>query len=144
MRIRPLLYTVLFSLLFATACKNEVKKKVVEARAISSVGPIITFTKEKHDFGTIEQGEKVSYSFVFKNEGDSEIVISSATGSCGCTAPSFSKEPIKPGAEGKIDVIFDSEGKSGIVEKTVTVHSNCKPSLKTIRIVANIILPNKQ
>ena len=100
--------------------------------------PAIEFNDEKHDFGNITAGEKVSYSVSFKNAGSSDLLIASAQGSCGCTVPSFPKEPIKPGQTGLIDVVFNSEGKSGIVEKTVTLITNCQPSTKILTISATI------
>ncbi|RMG80208.1 MAG: DUF1573 domain-containing protein, partial [Bacteroidetes bacterium] len=62
--------------------------------------PKMVFEEERYDFGTINQGEKVSHSFKFKNEGDADLIIASARGSCGCTVPSWPKEPIPPGGEG--------------------------------------------
>jgi hypothetical protein len=106
--------------------------------------PVIVFTEEKHDFGKITQGEKVSYSFVFRNTGGSDLVISSAQGSCGCTVPSYPKTPIKPGESSKVDVVFDSEGKSGLVQKTVTLVTNCNPSTKIITISATVIVPEEE
>ncbi len=106
--------------------------------------PQIMFTGEKHDFGKIIQGEKVSYAFAFKNTGGSDLVISTAQGSCGCTVPSYPKEPIKPGQTSKIDVVFDSHGKSGLVEKTVTLTTNCNPSTKMLTISSTIIVPEEE
>ncbi|MGZ4035201.1 MAG: DUF1573 domain-containing protein [Bacteroidia bacterium] len=106
--------------------------------------PVMTFNEEKHDFGKIKQGEKVSYSFVFKNTGGSDLVISSAQGSCGCTIPTYPKEAIKPGQESKIDVVFDSDGKTGTVQKTVTLVTNCSPSTKVLTISSNIEAPEDE
>ncbi len=100
--------------------------------------PEITFNEAKHDFGRITQGEKVSYSFVFKNTGGSDLVISSAQGSCGCTVPTYPKGPVKAGEVSKVDVVFNSEGKSGLVEKTVTLVTNCNPSTRVLTINATI------
>lgn len=103
--------------------------------------PIIAFEKESHDFGKITQGEKVSYSFKFKNTGGSDLVISSAYGSCGCTVPNYPKTPIAAGADGVIDVVFNSEGKAGKVQKTVTIVSNTVPNSKVITISTEIVVP---
>lgn len=143
--------------LLLNACKQEEKQSGIStdvinvpatasdnASATPGTAPSISFTEEKHDFGKIAQGEKVSYAFVFKNTGGSDLVISSAQGSCGCTVPSYPHDPVKPGAEGKIDVVFNSEGKSGAVEKTVTLVTNCNPSTRILTIAATIIVPEKQ
>lgn len=106
--------------------------------------PQMTFTEETHDFGKIMQGEKVSYSFIFKNTGKSDLIISNASASCGCTVPNYPKTPVKPGEESKIDVVFDSNGKSGLVQKTVTLVTNCSPSTKTLSISTTIIVPEEE
>ncbi len=102
--------------------------------------PEIKFTEEVFDFGRITQGERVSHAFVFKNTGNKNLIISGASGSCGCTVPEWPKEPIKPGAEGKINVVFNSEGKSGLQEKTITIVTNCEPATRIVRIKTEIIV----
>ncbi len=111
--------------------------------ALPGSAPAMVFNEEKHDFGRITQGEKVSYSFVFKNTGGSDLVISSAQGSCGCTVPTYPKGAVKPGQESKIDVVFNSEGKSGMVEKTVTLVTNCNPSTRVLTITSIINVPEE-
>ena len=103
--------------------------------------PDIKFEEEEHDFGRITQGEKVSFAFKFKNTGNSNLIITSAAGSCGCTIPEWPKEPILPGKEGKVNVVFSSEGKSGIQEKTITIVTNCEPSTRIVKIKTEIIVP---
>jgi hypothetical protein len=82
----------------------------------------IKFDKDTFNFGEVLEGEKVSHSFVFTN------TISNARGSCGCTVPEWPKEPIAPGKSGKIDVVFNSEGKPGNAIKSVTVNTNTEPA----------------
>lgn len=103
--------------------------------------PDIKFEEEVYDFGKMTQGETVSHAFYFKNTGGKNLVISGASGSCGCTVPTWPKEPIKPGATEKINVVFNSEGKSGYQEKTVTLVTNCEPATKILRIKAEVIVP---
>lgn len=156
-----IIYSMLatFMLIISIACNQEEKTNaetnistdVIDVPSTASgisiesgSAPFMTFVEEKHDFGKITQGEKVSYSFIFKNTGGSDIVISSAQGSCGCTVPTYPKQSIKPGQEDKIDVVFDSEGKSGIVEKTITLVTNCNPSTKTLTISSSIFVPEEK
>jgi hypothetical protein len=106
---------------------------------VSDELPVIEFEKEVHDFGKVIQGEKVTYSFNFKNTGKSDLIIAQVKASCGCTAPSYPKEPIKPGEEGVLKVTFDSKGRKGIQNKSITVLSNCQPSRNVIRIKAKVI-----
>ncbi len=105
--------------------------------------PEMKFDEEVHDFGRIVQGEKVSYSFKYTNTGKSNLIIATAAGSCGCTVPEYSKEPVLPGKSSKIDVVFSSEGKSGLQEKTITIVTNCEPSTRIIKIKTNIIVPEE-
>ena len=103
--------------------------------------PKIEFEKEIHDFGKLIQGEKVSFGFKFKNTGNSDLLISQVNSSCGCTVTRFPKTPIKPEEEKVLKVTFDSNGRKGIQNKTVTVVTNCQPSSNVIRIKAMVIAP---
>lgn len=103
--------------------------------------PAITFENEVHDFGQITQGEKVERSFKFTNTGKSDLIISSASGSCGCTVPSWPKEPIPPGGTGQIDVVFDSNGKQGKQHKTVTLVANTLPNKTVIALKGEVLVP---
>jgi Protein of unknown function (DUF1573) len=100
--------------------------------------PELSFEKQEHDFGTITQGDKVSYEFKFKNTGEGNLIITDAKGSCGCTVPEYPKTPIKPGEDGKLKVSFDSAGKIGLNTKSVTLTCNTKEGKKIINIKANI------
>lgn len=100
--------------------------------------PKFSFVNDTYDFGQIKQGEKVSYSFKFKNTGNTPLIISSASASCGCTVPSYPEEPIQPGEESKIDVVFDSNGKMGMQTKTITLVSNTIPNTKVLYLRGEI------
>lgn len=103
--------------------------------------PFFEFVEEVVDFGTITQGEVVSTNFKFKNVGKSDLIISSAQGSCGCTVPEWPKEPIKPGAEGRIAVTFNSSGKQGKQNKTITIVANTNPNTKVIALKGDVLVP---
>ncbi|MEY2963915.1 MAG: hypothetical protein RL754_1176 [Bacteroidota bacterium] len=83
----------------------------------------IKFEKNAHNFGQIEKGGDGTYEFKFKNEGTEPLVLSSVRASCGCTTPSWTREPIAPGAEGSIKVKYDTN-RMGAFNKTITVQSN--------------------
>jgi len=106
--------------------------------------PQFSFETESHDFGRITQGEKVSYSFKFKNSGASDLIISDARGSCGCTVPKYPREPIHANTSSAIDVTFDSDGKVGKVEKTVMISANTSPNSKILKISAIIDVPEEK
>jgi hypothetical protein len=119
----------------ATACKQEAPAEGKFAK--------MTFETEEHDFGTIQQGDKVSYDFKFKNTGEADLVIAQAKGSCGCTVPDYPKTPIKVGESGNIKVSFNSNGKHGETSKTVTIMCNTEEGSKILKIKANIEVPAK-
>ena len=108
-----------------------------EGTNVSNV-PAIEFEKTEHDFGKILQGEQVSYTFKFKNVGNAPLIISSIEKTCGCTTPNYSKEPIKPGENGKITVTYDSKGHKGFQNKRLVVKSNTNPSESILRIKAQV------
>ena len=104
--------------------------------------PVFEFRETLHDFGTVIEGEKVMYSFVFKNTGKMDLIISGVSASCGCTATKFTKEPVAPGEEGSISVTFDSRKRRGFQNKSVTVAANTQPSKTVLRIKAKVVSPN--
>lgn len=110
-----------------------------EAQPIdSAMAPRLKFEKETYDFGTVTSGEKVTYSFKFKNIGKSPLIISNAEASCGCTVPEYPNKPVNPGAEGVIKVVFDSSGKTGMQNKVVSITSNAIPSVSQLHIIGNL------
>lgn len=86
--------------------------------------PKIEFVETKHDFGTITKGSKVEYAFEFKNTGKTDLKIRQAKASCGCTAIMPVQRLIKPGETSSIKAIFNSTGKNGKQNKSITVVSN--------------------
>ncbi|MBL7836911.1 MAG: DUF1573 domain-containing protein [Bacteroidetes bacterium] len=97
----------------------------------------IEWKKTTHDFGEIIEGTKAKYTFTFVNKGTAPIIINTATASCGCTVPSFSKEPVAPGATGSVTAIFDSTGKLGNFTKSITVVTSLGQSF--LHIKGNVI-----
>ena len=99
----------------------------------------INFEETEFDYGTVDQGEKVNHIYKFKNTGSEPLIISNAKGSCGCTVPSWPKEPIPVGGTGEIAVQFDSKGKKGNQSKRVTLTANTDPAqtFLTIKGVVN-------
>lgn len=103
--------------------------------------PEMKFEVEEYNFGTIKQGEHVTYDFKFSNSGKEPLIISSAQGSCGCTVPQWPKEPVAKGASGVIHVEFNSTGKMGMQDKTVTISSNAKSGQKVLHLKGNVEAP---
>jgi hypothetical protein len=84
----------------------------------------LRFEKETHDFGTIAEGTQATYEFKVKNVGDQPVIISTVQPSCGCTTPTWTKEPIMPGDSGVITAIYNSTNRPGPFHKSITVTSN--------------------
>ncbi len=101
--------------------------------------PVLTFAEKQFDFGDIKPDSKVQHTFKFTNTGKTPLLIADATASCGCTTPSWTKEPVQPGATGELEVQFDSRGKQGLISKQVNVRANTQPAITTIYIKGNVL-----
>lgn len=88
-------------------------------------GPQFKFKNgEMHDFGTIKEGPTVKYDFEFTNTGKEPLIIYDATADCGCTKPSWPKQPILPGQAGKITVEYNTVGRVAPFSKYIYIKSN--------------------
>jgi hypothetical protein len=102
-------------------------------------GANIEFEKETHDYGNVKFGADGSCTFDFKNTGNAPLIISNAKGSCGCTVPSWPKEPLAPGATAQVTVKYDTK-RPGAINKSVTITSNAlNEPTKVIRIKGNVL-----
>ena len=133
--------------LITVSCKEnataKVKKENIEIAAerdakIKVGGAKIAFDRTEHDFGTINEGDIVETIFSFTNTGKSELIISSAKGSCGCTVPEWPKEPILPGEKGEIKVKFNSDRKPNKQQKNVTLVTNTNEGKEILIIKAQV------
>lgn len=100
-------------------------------------GAVIKFEKLVHDFGNVTQGDKTEVEFVFTNTGDAPLLLSNVRSSCGCTVPTWPKEPVMPGKSGSIRVRYDSN-RTGPINKQVTVESNASNGVIYLKITGNI------
>ncbi|ERM82522.1 hypothetical protein P872_05720 [Rhodonellum psychrophilum GCM71 = DSM 17998] len=96
------------------------------------------FGEIEYDFGTIDEGKVIEHIFKFTNSGQSPLVISNVTASCGCTSPDWSKTPVKPGDEGFVKVVFNSTAKPGAQAPTVTIQANTSPNVTRLRLKGNV------
>ncbi|HNE50960.1 MAG TPA: DUF1573 domain-containing protein [Chitinophagales bacterium] len=92
----------------------------------------IKFDKEVYDFGTCNEGDKVKKNIEFTNTGKLPLIIEQAYGSCGCTVPTYDKEPVQPGKKGKIEVEFNSANRAGANTKSVMIQANTNPPITTV------------
>jgi hypothetical protein len=139
--------------LFLFSCgqkKEQLPTDIVNIPATADKGldksdlPDMKFEEEVFDFGTITQGEKITHDFKFKNVGNKNLVIANASADCGCTVAEVPKQSISSGEGNIIRVTFDSDGKTGIITKSVTVVANCIPNKTIIKIKANIFVPQSK
>jgi hypothetical protein len=90
----------------------------------------------------VAEGEKISHTFIFDNKGTANLIISSASTTCGCTVPKYDRKPIPPGGCGSLEVVFNTSGRSGMQTKTITVKSNASTPVVLLKITAEVINSN--
>ncbi len=101
--------------------------------------PKIKLVEEVYDFGTIVEGPAASHEFKFKNEGKEPLILSNVKASCGCTVPTWPKEPILPGKESQIIATYNTQGRVGGFTKTITIESNANEPAKVVTIKGEVI-----
>ena len=120
--------------------KVNVSKVKVEGVTKAENFAEIKFDTLRHNFGTFSAADPVvKCSFAFTNTGTAPLVIHQAFASCGCTVPTFTKTPIKPGERGKIDITYNGRDRfPGHFQKTVTVRSNAITEIIRLTIEGNM------
>lgn len=102
-------------------------------------GAKISFKETAHDFGTFSEDQnKVTCEFVFTNSGKEPLIITRAVASCGCTTPTYPKEPIAPNGTGKISVTYNAKGRPGAFQKNIYIYANTEPEKTTLTIKGNV------
>ena len=143
MKKTTLTLSLFICIAFANAQENKMSAPATNlpATAVDKNAPELKFDIETYDFGTIKQGDKVTHDFDFVNTGKEPLVITQAAGSCGCTVPLWPKEPVAKGSKATIHVEFNSTGKMGMQDKTVTITSNSKSGQKVLHLKGNVEAP---
>ena len=118
--------------IFSTLCMALVAVVMMGQEAV------ISFDRTEHDFGRVDEGGRITTEFTFKNEGMAPLVLSNVRASCGCTTPSWPKEPIEPGQVSSITVTYNTNGRPGRFQKTITVTSNAKESTVKLYIKGEV------
>jgi hypothetical protein len=127
-------FFIIVTLFFAVALHAQ---QANPFSADSTAKAKITFEQTNHDFGVIAVGADGSTIFKFKNEGTVPLTLSNVQASCGCTTPSWTREPVAPGASGEIKVTYDTK-RVGTFSKSVTVTSNAENSPVILRIAGEV------
>lgn len=100
-------------------------------------GPVMTFDNMVVDYGDIEQNSDPLRVVSFTNTGSEPLVISNARGSCGCTVPTWPKQPVMPGESGTIEIRYDTK-RLGKINKTVTITTNDGGDAHVLKVVGLI------
>jgi len=125
------------------ACNMRRSDKVVDDAVKQASDALLDTTTVQlidsvYDFGTVTEGEKVTYNFRFKNSGRKPMVITNTSASCGCTVPEKPEKPVMPGETSFIKVVFNSQGKVGHNEKNITVMANTNPSFPLLLLKGEV------
>lgn len=127
----------------AKANENATKNKVDYTNpAPSKNAGVFTFETEEIDYGTISQHADGFRTFKFTNTGATPIVITQVKTSCGCTVPTYSKEPVVAGGTGEIQIKYATD-KIGKFTKTITIVSNASEPNKVIKIKGEVLKPEE-
>lgn len=135
---------VFAAFILASACSENTKDNSADTSILASDSiatkamTTIAFADTVHEFGTIKEGEKVSYIFKYKNTGSNPLILEDVRPSCGCTLPEWTKDPIAPGADGLIKVVYNSEGRPGEFHKTITVIANTAAEVALLKIQGTV------
>jgi outer membrane lipoprotein-sorting protein len=113
------------------------KKAKTAVQKVEGAGMV--FVTETIDYGTVAYNSDGKREFVFTNNGNKPLIITNAQGSCGCTVPTYPKEPIAPGAKGVIGVKYDTSRGGQPFNKTVTLTTNAVVPNKTLTIKGNVL-----
>jgi len=134
-------FFLLAAFLMACDSKKQVETSIEQATTDSTASQALAafeFKEMEHDFGLIEEGEIVKHSFEFKNVGEAPLVISNIEVSCGCTTGDYTRTPVAVGESGKVEVQFNSMGKSGKQHKPVTILANVNGGSVKVNLYAEI------
>jgi hypothetical protein len=149
--VKNYLSTLLLGLGIIVACNNSGTNDDITTEIINNPSsadqpvpdpsklPKLVFDTLEHDFGEIKEGEKVTYEFIFKNNGANNLLITNVAASCGCTTPYYPKNIIKAGEGDKIKIVYDSKGRPGKFNKSITVTANTYPNTTKLHIKGNVI-----
>lgn len=140
-KIITLAMLVVLGAVTSNAQETSKKLKVTNTKATTAKvnGAGMVFVTETIDYGTVAYNSDGKREFVFTNNGNKPLIITNAQGSCGCTVPTYPKEPIAPGAKGVIGVKYDTSRAGQSFTKTITLTTNAVVPNKTLTIKGNVL-----
>ena len=118
---------------------KKIKAKTTAASTPKVDGAGMVFVTETIDYGTVAYNSDGRREFVFTNNGNKPLIITNVQSTCGCTVPTYPKEPIAPGAKGVIGVKYDTSRAGQAFNKTITLTTNAAQPTKTLTIKGNVL-----
>lgn len=119
--------------------------RVMAEQAASSKFTSVQFLEKDFNFVNAKDGDIITHRFSFENTGNRDLVLTNVKPSCGCTTPTWSDTPVKPGEKGFIDIKFDTAGKVGIQVKTITVTGNFEGEENVVlRVMGEVLTKSKK
>jgi len=104
-------------------------------------GPVMEIEPEEHDFGGVQQNQKLVYEFTVNNVGTEELEIRRISTSCGCTAAIPADRVVPPGGSTTLEVVLETRTYKGVINKSVSVASNDRDVVRTVRVKAFVEVP---
>lgn len=104
-------------------------------------GPVMEIEPEEHDFGGVQQDQKLIHEFIVKNVGTEDLEIRRISTSCGCTAAIPEQRIVPPGSSTTLEVVLETRRYKGVINKSVSVASNDRDVVRTVRVKAFVEVP---
>jgi hypothetical protein len=120
----------------ATSSPSRLPEELERAQSMEQTS--VEWVSEEFNYGTVPAGTVVTHRFRFKNTGSAPLTLTNVKASCGCTTPEWSKDPVAPGAEGFVEAKFNSTGRSGANNKTITVTGNFPENRKVLKLTGMV------
>jgi hypothetical protein len=142
---RFLAFICLVCFIFSCNIRNTKKLPAVLGAGVAQFhdSTSVQMIDSAYNFGNVTDGDKVEYSYRFRNTGKNPLIISSAIASCGCTVPEKPEKPFQPGDTGFLKVVFNSQGRVGEAHKTITVYSNAYPNFPELQLTGQVVAAKK-
>lgn len=137
--IRPIVAALALVCLAACGPRQQQSAASTSPQSADTAHADLLLIDDFYDFGRIQSGEVVSFSFRFKNNGSAPLIIKDIIPDCGCTSAKLSKHVLNPQEQGIIEVVFNSNGWHGSQYKQVTLRTNSPIRDKSVTIKANVI-----
>ena len=118
---------------------KKIKAKTIAVSTPKVNGAGMVFVTETIDYGTVAYNSDGRREFIFTNNGNKPLIITNVQSTCGCTVPTYPKEPIAPGAKGVIGVKYDTSRAGQAFTKTVTLTTNAVEPSRTLTIKGNVL-----